>query len=376
MTGGVQQARNRGDEAIRRLSRSEPITRVLAAGGRGWPPPGDRSWAATISLAARSRLLAAVWCEGVARGALTPVSAAVRAAIAARLSSAAVVPELVLQDAYENSRERLGRQLAAWEVVDLRLREAGIRALPLKGLHTVLDGWWADPAARMMTDLDVLVRAGEASAADRILAELGFVLAPANDWADHHLPQRWLEDEDVCIELHTSLSTARVPQLLRAPEALAEAAGRGRLTTTHATVHLIAHAQLQHEGHRLGQFDLARLYDLAAVSGGPRAAEIDWAEVRWRFASAGAGAALRRWLVAARAVYAAELPAPPARPGDLLAAAVAGLRLEGTALGRAQFYALKAPERFSAERMIALYGPGPIWRRRLAHAVEHRPRSR
>ena len=373
MTVGVCQVRSRGDEAIRRLSRSEPIARVLAAGSRAWPAVGDGTWAATISLAARSRLLAAVWCEGVARQALAPVPAPARATIASRLPSGAVVAELVLQDAYEDSRERLGRQLAAWETVDRQFRAAGIRAVPLKGLHTVLDGWWPDPAARMMTDLDLLVARARPTAADRILAELGFLAMPVNDWADHHLPQRWRDDTG--IELHTSLSTARVPQLLPAAEALAGAADCGRLSTTHAVVHLIAHAQLQHEGHRLGRLDLARLYDLAAVSSGPRAGEIDWAEVRWRFATVGAAAVLRRWLVAARAVYAAELPAPPARPDDLLAAAVAGLRLEGTALGRLQFYALKAPERLSAERMSALYGPGRTWRRRLTHALQHRPRS-
>jgi hypothetical protein len=314
-----------------------------------------------VELADRHRLLPAAWCAALDRGLMRPLPAEARAAVERRLTTGTTQPAFAMQAAYEANRTLLERQLAQWSEVEERFRTAGVEAVPLKGLHGILAGWWPDAAARPMDDLDVLVAPEHAQAADRVLAELGYLRAPENDWADHHLPQRW--SDGVCIEVHTALSTSRSANVLPAADVLRA----GRLTTTHAVVHLIEHAQLQHEGHRLAYLHLGRMYELAVVAGGPHAEEIDWDEVRARFDRAGVRPALERYLVMARALLGATVPARAPQPGDVLYAARCGLDLEHTLLGRLQFYAVKAPARLSADRMRRLYGHGNVWRHRARH---------
>ena len=75
-----------------------------------------------------------------------------------------------------------------------RFGAAGIRAVPLKGLHALLSEWWPDAAMRTMVDLDVLVDSAEASRAYDLLLAAGYQEHPdpIGEHADHQCTGRHL----------------------------------------------------------------------------------------------------------------------------------------------------------------------------------------
>ena len=84
-------------------------------------------------------------------------------------------------------------------------------AVPLKGWHGLLAGWWPDPAARVMRDLDVLVSEHDAPRAAQVLGDLGY-LAMAGDHdphADHELAPVHLPGRAGSIEIHTAVLVRR-----------------------------------------------------------------------------------------------------------------------------------------------------------------------
>lgn len=73
-----------------------------------------------------------------------------------------------------HNRLRMDRMRSrAIEVLDA-LNRCGIEATVLKGMHTAFV-YFPDPSTRPLSDVDLLVRPGDADAANRLLAEAGFV---------------------------------------------------------------------------------------------------------------------------------------------------------------------------------------------------------
>jgi hypothetical protein len=272
---------------------------------------------------------------------------------------------LLLQDAYDDNLAHLDELLAAWRSIVSEFAAAGIVAVPLKGLHANLDGWWRDPGARAMVDLDILVPAKQAAAAAALLDGSGFLAAPGNDWADHHLPQRWREGSRVCVEVHTALTTARWQGVLPAADVLRH--DRTRLSTTHAVIHLIAHAQLHHEAHRLRALPLGPLLETAVVAASARGAEIDWEEVRARFVAGRAERALDAHLELARSLFGAAIPQPQSRLRAKAHAILCKLDLEHPTLHRGRAPLVYGRRAFAGDRMRLLYGQGNLWALRWRH---------
>jgi hypothetical protein len=350
---------------LRHSAALQSLSGILAPGGPTPTPPSEAEWPALIELAARHRLLPALWSASRDRGLLNPLAPEARVAIEARLEHGMTHPTLLLQSAYDENRSHLGELLAAWATISAELARAGIVAVPLKGLHANLEGWWRDPAARAMVDLDLLVPSAQAAAADELLHRIGFVATEVNDWADHHLPQLWLDGTSVCVELHTALTAARWQDVLPAADVLR--GGRTRMSTTHAVTHTIAHAQLRHEAYRLGVLPFVSLLDTAAVAGGKRRDEIDWDEVRLRFSRVGADRALDGHLELARSLLGAAVPAPRARRRARMHAAVCRHDAELAILTRLRACRVYGSRAFAAERMRRLYGPGNLWAHRWRH---------
>ena len=309
----------------------------------------------------------ALWRAEQERGTWIELSPQALEAVRARFAAGTTQPALLAQHAHQvnsvpGSRDLLDQGVAVLDALD----QAGIEAVPLKGLHALRAGWWADPASRVMRDLDILVGESQAAAAEAVLSGLGYVpLASGHDdYGDHERPPRHLPGRDGSVELHTALVVSRWRAVLPASEVLA--AGPP-MATTAAVIHSIAHAQLHDEAHLLARVPLRALHELAVLSVGPRGAEIDWDRVRRRFAAVGAGAALDAHLDLARHLFAAAVP-PPARPmrarwhrwwcDRLMAAPSWAPRYQA---------AVFAPRALSSARMTRLYGPGPVWWWRIRH---------
>lgn len=352
------------------------LTAVLRDEPAAALPDAADPWAAFLELASAHGLLPAVWValRDAGRVSLPP-------ALAAVLEQAAppgrAVPEVVIRRAYDRNLDRTTMLLDTGVDILERFAAERIRAVPLKGLHSLLAGTWPDPAARTMADLDILVDAAEAARAYASLRAAGYGEHPdpIGEYADHHLPM--LFRGEATVEVHTELLVSRWQALAPADHVLARAmyrpTARGAFLLaddTDAFVHLVAHAQLQEETYTLLGLPLRALYETARLH--PEA--IDWDDVHGRFDRAGVGHVLAAHLDAARRLFGAPAPGVPARSRRAVAhtrLAEAGVALPELASGWT--YAVRLPRSFAEPRMIEEFGPadGPawLWRARARHAA-------
>jgi hypothetical protein len=373
--------------------RARALDRLTAAlrGERGVLPDvsdvsdvsdGPDAWSDLLALAAAHELLPALWVRQHEAGELT-MPAALAATLEREAPAGRAVPEAVVRRAYDRQAERAQRMLQ--HGVDLleRLAAADVRAVPLKGLHALLAGWWRDPAMRTMADLDVLVDAADASRAYALLLAAGYEEhpEPIGEHADHHLPM--LCDGDVTVELHVEPLVSRWRGLAPAEQMLSRAGlrstGHGaRLLAddTDTFVHLVAHAQLQEETYTLLGLPLRALFETARLADVDIHVDVRWPEARARFARAGVGHVLDAHLDATRRWFGASTLPAPSPSGARRAALHTRLVELGVAEPRAVdawTYAVRVPRSFTASRMHAEFGPGEggswLWQARARHAA-------
>jgi hypothetical protein len=364
---------------LRRVHALTSLTAALRGDADALPAEPD-DWRAFLELGSAHEVLPAVWVARRRRGDLELPSSVARAMELAAPDDRAV-PEAVLRRAFDRNAERVERLLDRGVDLLQRLAGADIRAVPLKGLHSLLVGTWPDPAARTMADLDVLVNAEDAARAFDVVRAAGYEEHPdpIGEHADHHLPM--VRVDDVTVELHVEPLISRWSALVPAAEVLARATlratARGGLLLaddTDALVHLVAHAQLQDETYTLLGLPLRALLETAHVDAG----RVDWAGVRARFHRAGVDQVLDAHLHGARHWFRAAVPAPPsgtARRAALHTRLVEWGVAEPAAVA-AWTYAVRVPRSFTAERMQAEFGQPDgdadrrwLWRARARHAA-------
>jgi hypothetical protein len=328
--------------------------------------PTDVNWEAVLPLAAAHDLLPALWSAGVARGWWTALPADALERVLTRFAPGLTQPPLLLQQAHDANRIRVGDLMDQGHAILDRLASAGIAAIPLKGWHALMTGWWDDPANRVMRDLDVLVPADQAEAAAECLAALGYVALATGHTpeADHELPAVHLPGRAGSVELHTALVVSRWRGVLPADQVLGHGAP---MSSTDAVVHSIAHAQLHDEAHLLARIPLRALHELSVLAAGPRAGEIDWWRVRSAFRGVSAEPALDAHLAMARSLFGAAVPAPAnrlrAEAHDRLCRAL----LVRPPLASIYEKTVFLPRGLSTDRMYELHGPGNPWLARLRH---------
>jgi hypothetical protein len=356
---------------------------AVTAALRGEPGalPSDTDadlWAAFLDLAAAHELLPAVWVAQQDTGRLTMPSA-VAATLERETPAGRTVPEAVVRVAYDRNASRVQRLLDHGVDILQRMADAEIRAVPLKGLHSLLAGTWPDPAARTMADLDVLVDAEHAARAYTLLRAVGYAEhpEPIGDHADHHLPM--LCDGDVTVELHVEPLVSRWQSLVPAAQMLRRAMYRPThrgvfllADDTDTLVHLIAHAQLQEETYTLLGVPLRALFETARMHLG----SVRWQEVRERFEHAGVAHVLDAHLDAARRLFGAvDLPEPSETDARRVAwhGRLSELGVAAPEAVAGWTYAVRAPRSFSADRMRSEFGPGAgaawLWRSRARHGA-------
>ena len=350
---------------------------LRSAPGRAARPPDDR-WDGALRLAAAHDLLPALWSAGRERGWWTVLPADALAQVVAHFAPGSTHPPLVLQQAYEANRHRVADLSDQGRVILEHLASAGIVAVPLKGLHALMAGWWPDPADRVMRDLDILVSKDDAGPASRCLASLGYLPFATGHTAaaDHELPAVALPGRAGSIELHTALVVSRWSAVLPGAEVL----DRGPLmSSTDAVVHSIAHAQLHDEAHLLARIPLRALHELMILAAGPRGDEIDWARVRTSFRRVSAEAALDAHLRQARSLFGASVPPPVGRLRPLAHDRLCRTLVSHPPLASIFERTAFLPRGLSTERMHELHGPGSPWisrSRHVAHALHRMARSR
>jgi len=351
------------------------LTGVLRGDATTEVPVDSDGWAAFLELASAHGLLPAVWVAlRDADRMVMPEAVAVALERAAPPGRA--VPEVVMRRAYDANVDRVQRLLDTGVDTLTRFVAAGVPALPLKGLHTLLTGAWSDPAARTMVDLDILVHAETARRAFELLQGSGFEEhpEPIGEHADHHLPM--LRNGDVTVELHTELLVSRWNSLAPARNVFARATERstprGRFLMaddTDAFVHLVAHAQLQEDTYRLLGLPLRPLLETTLLLD----SAIDWSDAQARFEHTGVGHVLAAHLDAAGRLFGVRgSPIPTTRRARAHTRVVEA----GVAIPRAVdgwTYLVRLPHSFSEPRMADEFGPGSgpawLWGARARHAA-------
>ena len=125
------------------------------------------------------------------------------------------------------NRDRNTLMLEAVGTIASSLARAGIEAVFLKGGANLASGLYADPATRLMGDLDILVPPEQAARAAAVLGAQGFadIDAPPRLVVGrlHHLPMQRHALTGVGVEVHHQLLPERLRGLLDSGEALRSA---------------------------------------------------------------------------------------------------------------------------------------------------------
>jgi len=176
----------------------------------------------------------------------------------------------------------------------------------LKGGANLMSGLYANPAHRVMVDLDVLVPVDRLSDCVAGLAGKGYNILVDNDFpAHHHYPPLARPNAAASVELHVEPLDKPYRSLLDPSEIFDEAVmlhqGLAKLAVPSPQcrlIHAIAHTQLANHSYIYGQLPLREFVDFALFDQSYKHA-IDWKRIVKRFSDFGAATALAFHLLAA-----------------------------------------------------------------------------
>ncbi|KSV64387.1 hypothetical protein N182_10750 [Sinorhizobium sp. GL2] len=195
---------------------------------------------------------------------------------------------------YRRNTERNCRLKAQLAEAAASLNDIGIEPVVMKGTAILASAAPEDLGARLLTDLDILVRPQDMRGATKALCRAGYAVALSSgegSWpgnTEYHLPVVLVRPTDVgSIDLQCRpkgpASFGGADWLYRDSCLVDLGGGRLRVPTPFAQiVLLILHDQFQDGDYWRGLTDLRHLLDIARLA---RASSIDWNELRSLFAS-------------------------------------------------------------------------------------------
>lgn len=268
--------------------------------------PADRDWLALFRLATAHLVAPSLY-----------------ATLAARTQLDRIPPDVLdaLAVLYQLNHQRNRRLRAVLRDTVRILNQAGLEPTLLKGAIALLPDQYPHAFARMLGDLDLAVAESEANHAAEILQAAGFYRAPNTHlalWSEHHhhLPPLFHPSGEGYVEIHRDLFRARVPRTALSL-AMLQANARPmdwdgvRLwipALEHRLLHNALHHQLQDQAFFSDRRSLRSLLEFARLRLLPDAAALDWPRLFQRLDAAGAGDALRGYLLAAQRLFGQPLP--------------------------------------------------------------------
>ncbi len=273
------------------------------------PIPRNLNWDSLIQIAEEERVLPALH------------SRVQELRISSQLPSEVAAFLFVVQELNRARNRAISSELAS---VAALLNKEGIEPVLLKGVAYLATGVYANPAARYLMDVDLLIPVRQLSTATAALVRNGFEWDRGDRlgrFRHHHPPLR--RTGCVSIELHHSLGMGVCASLLPASEVLEQSelreidGARVRVPAPeHLVAHLIMHSQIQHPYNERIWPPLRAMHDLALVRrrfGG----EINWCGIERRFSAVGRSGVLAMHLLQVRDALGADLPFPIALTGLL-----------------------------------------------------------
>lgn len=171
------------------------------------------------------------------------------------------------------NRRRNAEILGQLGSVGAVLAAEGVEGVVLKGGAELLDPVFPDPAARFLSDLDILVPEADIGRAVARLGETGAVSSEISDIDapdHHHVAPLGHPDWPVPVELHRRLGQGRWRDLLAADAVVAAARpsgvpGLALPSARHRLAHAVQHAQLQPPRYRDGLLSLRDMMELEVM---------------------------------------------------------------------------------------------------------------
>lgn len=252
---------------------------------------------------------------------------------------------------------------------------AGVKAMMLKGGLSFFFGYYHLPAARMVQDIDLLVRREDLESVAAVLRSLDYRVVTSYDPVQHAVAEYGRTNSPAAIDIHIEMIDAQWVLPSQGVWARAERIEyRGvelyAPSPTDRLLHNFLHAQVHHVGgYYGGRFDLRQLYEFSRIVEHDEN-DIDWDEIFSIVAKhylegaflLHAFAAFR--LFGARWEFPAELSARTKRQywRGVMTLAWPPLELIGRPWGNAR-------SAFARHRMVALYGEGPLLWSQLRHTL-------
>lgn len=236
------------------------------------------------------------WSEVVALAHEYRVSSALACALERPVFADRVPREVANFLAALSTHERLRNEGARKAVIEVGkiLNNIGVVPVVMKGGACILTRLYCDPAARHVSDLDLLVPASRIDECRKVLGEHKF--EPISDYSHpraHDSPLLSRNGLPVPIELHHQVLsfpnwTFLAPEEMHRSATPTEISGATIAVPSpaHAVIHNIAHAQMNDHDYLYGRLDLRGLLDLALLTRA-HGDDIVWSEIEQRFADAG-----------------------------------------------------------------------------------------
>jgi len=282
-----------------------------------------------------------------------------------------------LEVAYRRNRSRNVALRSQLQEAIAALNAGGIVPLLLKGSLYMLDGTFPDPGERVQWDLDLVVAPAQRRQAIAALERIGYQTQVAKPFLHPHETLLRRPGAIATVELHESLGSPPLPELLPLEDVLArsqdvpgaggEAAG---LAPADAVVHHVVHAQIQDLNYAVAGIPLRQLHTLSRLLA-HRDDEIDWGDVRSRLKAPRLNRSLVAYLHHAHRLL--DAPVPSAMADNPRASAHLTVSLVFWQLGWPADVLRNLRFAFGTEYLESLYGNSRMgrgkWWRRLRHAV-------
>ncbi|KIM16193.1 nucleotidyltransferase family protein [Rhodococcus erythropolis] len=214
----------------------------------------QRDWPRVIDAAARHKVLPLLAARAVDAG-FASVLPASFAEMLSESAASASSPELTLSLVHHRNALRIADLDAQRVELQELLHSSGFPTVALKGAALLERRIWPNPAARRMTDIDLLViDPAHAVPANDAIIDFGYRMVRADEVAgdsidhdDHQEPALLRDDRHGSVEIHSHLLPRFARHALTRESAVrglsAETEG-SRLALADVTLHVIAHARL------------------------------------------------------------------------------------------------------------------------------------
>jgi hypothetical protein len=197
------------------------------------------------------------------------------------------------------------------------LNRAGSSPVLLKGAALIYAGIFEDSAARIMTDIDIMIRENDRDKVLEALFDIGYAYLEDSENYENcqHLPPMTKNGAPAVVELHNGLFDKLADvEILTASEVWSHSTAINMnglsfylMSPTQWILYNIGHSEIHHLNYSLGKLSIRDLLDFTAIFG-RYSNDIDWAQIKNKMRSNNVEKVLRSYVYAASRLFGTPVP--------------------------------------------------------------------